>query len=88
MKPQKNPKFLRHLKLQIPDATATAVPNEGVEEAGIPITQIVDGGENADKDSDSEDNIPIRFCFKRRVEEPSADIPKTPQNQAFEGSHK
>ena len=64
-----------------PDATTTAVPNEGVEEAGIPITQIVDGGENVDKDSDSEDNMPIRFCVKRRVEESSVDIPKTPQTK-------
>ena len=64
-----------------PDATATAVPDEGVEEAGIPITQIVDGGENADKESDSEDNMPIRFCVKRRVEESSADVPKTPQTK-------
>ena len=36
-----------------PDATATAVPDKGVEEVGIPITQIVDGGEKDDKDSDS-----------------------------------
>ena len=64
-----------------PDATATAVPDEGVEEAGIPITQIVDGGEKADKDSDSEDNMPISFCVKRRVEESSADVPKTPQTK-------
>ena len=64
-----------------PDATATAVPDEGVEEDGIPITQIVDGGKNADKDSDSEDNMPIRFCVKRRVEETPADVPKTPQTK-------
>ena len=64
-----------------PDATATAVPDEGVEAAGIPITQIVDGGENADKDTDSEDNMPIRFCVKRRVEDSSADVPKTPQTK-------
>ena len=55
-----------------PEATAAAVPveepQEVSQEAGIHITQIVDGGENADKDSDSEDNMPIRFCVKRRVE--------------------
>ena len=64
-----------------PDATATAVPGEGVEAAGIPITQIVDGGEGADKDTDSEDNMPIRFCVKRRVEDSTADVPKTPQTK-------
>ena len=68
-----------------PEATATAVPDEGNQEvnkeAGIPITQIVDGGEKADKDSDSEDNMPIRFCVKRRVEDSSADVPKTPQTK-------
>ena len=66
-----------------PDATATvtAVPGEGVEAAGIPITQIVDGGERADKDTDSEDNMPIRFCVKRRVEDSTADVPKTPQTK-------
>ena len=62
-------------------ATATAVPDEGVGEAGIPITQIVDGGKNADKDSISEDNMPIIFSVKRRVEEPPADVPKTPQTK-------
>ena len=41
----------------------------------------MDGGENADKDSDSEDNIPISFCVKRRVEEQSADVPQTPQTK-------
>ena len=41
----------------------------------------MDGNEKAAKDSDSEDNIPIRFCVKRRVEESSADIPKTPQTK-------
>ena len=43
-----------------PDATTTAVPYEGVKADGIPINQIVDGGENADKDTDSEDNMPIK----------------------------
>ena len=62
------------------DATATAVPG-GVEAAGIPITQIVDGGQQADKDSDSEDNMPLSFCVKRRVQERSADVPKTPQTK-------
>ena len=64
-----------------PDATTTAVPGEGVEAAGIPITQIVDGGEGADKDTDSEDIMPIRLCVKRRVEDSTADVPKTPQTK-------
>ena len=51
------------------------------EAAGIPITQIVDGGEQADKDSYSEDNMPLSFCVKRRVQERSADVPKTPQTK-------
>ena len=63
------------------DATATEVPGEGVEAVGIPITQIVDGGESTDKDTDSEDNMPIRFCVKRRVEDSTADVPKTPQTK-------
>ena len=63
------------------DETATVVPDVGVEAAGIPITQIVDGGEQADKDSDSEDNMPLSFCVKRRVQERSADVPKTPQTK-------
>ena len=67
----------------IPEAIKTAIPDEGPQEvpqeAGIPITKIVDGGTSADKDSDSEDNLPIRFCVKRRVEEPSASIPKSKQ---------
>ena len=70
-----------------PEATAAAVPveepQEVSQEAGIPITQIVDGGENADQDSDSEDNMPISFCVKRREEEPSADVPKTPQTKCL-----
>ena len=81
MKPQKNPKIPEAPKTTNPDATATAVPGEGVEAAGIPITQIVDGGESADKDTDSEDNMPIRFCVKRRVEDSTADVPKTPQTK-------
>ena len=68
-----------------PEATATAVPDEGNQEVnkadGISITQIVDGGENADKDTDSKDNMPIRFCIKRRVEDSSADVPKIPQTK-------
>ena len=65
------------------DATATTVPGHGDEAAGIPITQIVDGGEQADKDTDSEDNIPtgVRFCVKRRVEDSTAEVPKTPQTK-------
>ena len=64
-----------------PDETETAVPDESVEAAGIPITQIVYGGEQADKDSNSEDNMPLSFCVKRRVQERSADVPKTPQTK-------
>ena len=43
----------------------------------------MDGGEQADKDTDSEDNMPIsvRFCVKRRVEDSTADVPKTPQTK-------
>ena len=61
----------------------TPIHGEDVGAAGIPITQIVDGGEQADKDTDSEDNMPIgaRFCIKRRVEESPADVPKTPQTK-------
>ena len=62
-----------------PDATATAIPDEGVEEACIPVTKIVDGGVAADQNSDSDDNRPISLCVKRRVEESYADVPKTPQ---------
>ena len=70
-----------------PDATAAAIPDEGpqevVQEAGIPITKVVDGKTTADRDSDSEDNLPIRFCVKRRLEEPSVatsmEIPMSPQ---------
>ena len=39
----------------------------------------MDGGTCADKDSDSEDNLPIRFCVKRRVEVSSVEIPRTQQ---------
>ena len=39
----------------------------------------MDGKTTADKDSDSEDNLPIRFCVKRRLEEPSVEIPRTQQ---------
>ena len=73
----------------IPEATETAIPDERpqevTEEAGIPITKIVDGGTTADKDSDSEDNMPISFCVKRRLEEPSIaasmEIPMSPQTK-------
>ena len=73
----------------IPEATETAIPDERpqevTEEAGIPITKIVDGGKTADKDSDSEDNMPISFCVKRRLEEPSIaasmEIPMSPQTK-------
>ena len=68
-----------------PDATTAAIPDEGpqevVQKAGIPITKVVDGKTTADRDSYSEDNLPIRFCVKRRLEEPSVatsvEIPKT-----------
>ena len=71
----------------IPDATETAIPDERpqevTQEAEIPITKIVDGGTTVDKDSDSEDNFPISFCVKRRLEEPSVEtsmeIPMSPQ---------
>ena len=53
----------------------------GDEAAGIPITQIVDGGDQAEKDSDSEDNLPLSFYVKRRVQKRSADVPKTPQTK-------
>ena len=57
-----------------PDATEAATPDEGpqevTQEAEIPITKIV-GGTTTDKDSNSEDNFPISFCVKRRLEEPS-----------------
>ena len=70
-----------------PGATEAAIPDEGpqevTQEARIPITKIVDGGTTADKDSDSEDNLPISFCVKRRLEEPSVatsmEIPMSPQ---------
>ena len=61
----------------------TPIHGEDVGAAGIPITQIVDGGEQADKDTDSEDNMPIglKFCVKRRVEDSTAEVPKTPQTK-------
>ena len=70
-----------------PDATEAAIPDEEPQEAvhgaSIPITQVVDGKINADEDSDSEDNIPIKFCVKRRFEEQSVstsvEIPKSQQ---------
>ena len=65
------------------DATAVVIPDGGhqevVQEAGIPITKVVDGKTTTDKDSDSEDNLPIKFCVKRRLEEPSVDIPRSKQ---------
>ena len=68
---------------QVPEAAEIAIPDErpqeNTEEAGIPVIKIVDGGISADKDSDSEDNMPISFCVKRRVEEPSASIPRSKQ---------
>ena len=43
----------------------------------------MDGGDQADKDTDSDDNMPIgvRFCVKRRVEDSTAEVPKTPQTK-------
>ena len=54
---------------------------EDVGAASIPVTQIVDGGEQADRDTDSEDNMPIglKFCVKRRKEDSTAEVPRTPQ---------
>ena len=77
---------------QIPEATETAIPDErpheeNTEEAGIPVTKIVDGGLTAEQDSDSDDNRPISFCVKRRVEEPSASIPRSKQAKDSEGSN-
>ena len=61
----------------------TPIHGEDVGAASIPITQIVDEGEQADKDTDSEDNMPIglKFCVKRRVEDSTAEVPKTPQTK-------
>ena len=46
-------------------------------------TPVVDGKVNADTDSDSEDNVPIKFCVKRRVQEQSVstsvEMPKSHQ---------
>ena len=68
---------------QVPEAAEIAIPDERpqehTEEAGIHVTKIVDGGISTDKDSDSKDNMPISFCMKRRVEEPSASIPRSKQ---------
>ena len=33
------------------------------------------------KDSDSEDNMPLSFYVKRRLQERSADVPKTPKTK-------
>ena len=45
----------------------------------------MDGGTTDDKDSDSEDNMPISFSVKRRLEEPSIaasmEIPMSPQTK-------
>ena len=67
----------------ITDTPQISIPGENVGEAGIPITQIVDEGDQADKDTDSDDNMPIgvRFCVKRRVEDSTAEVPKTPQTK-------
>ena len=71
------------------DATKAAIPDggpqEAAQEASIPINQVVDGKITADEDSDSEDNMPIKFCVKRRFEEPSVstsmEIPKSQQTK-------
>ena len=67
----------------ITDTPQISIPGKNVGAAGIPITQIVDGGDQADKDTDSDDNMPIgvRFCVKRRVEDSTAEVPKTPQTK-------
>ena len=67
----------------ITDTPQISIPGENIGGAGIPITQIVDEGDQADKDTDSDDNIPIgvRFCVKRRVEDSTAEVPKTPQTK-------
>ena len=43
----------------------------------------MDGKINVDEDSDSEDNMPIKFCVKRRFEGPSVstsmEIPRSQQ---------
>ena len=73
--------------LQTPDATKATIPDggpqEAAQEADIPITQVVDGKKTADEDSDSVDNMPIKFCVKRRFEEPSVatsvEIPRSQQ---------
>ena len=68
---------------QVLEAAETVIPDERpqehTEEADIPVTKIVDGGISTDKDSDSEDNMCISFCVKRRVEEPIASIPRSKQ---------
>ena len=45
----------------------------------------MDGGITAEQNSDSDDNRPISFCVKRRLEEPTAatsmEIPMSPQTK-------
>ena len=41
----------------------------------------MNGGDQADKDSDSEENLSLSFCVKRRVQNRSADVPRTPQTK-------
>ena len=52
------------------EATAAAVLDEGPQEvnqeAGIPVTKIVDGGLTTEQDSDSDDNRPISFCVRKK----------------------
>ena len=69
----------------ITDTPQISIPGENIGGAGISITQIVDEGDQADKDTGSDDNIPIgvRFCVKRRVEDSTAEVPKTPQTKRF-----
>ena len=67
----------------ITDTPQFSIPGENVGGAGIPITQIVDEGEQADNDTYPEDDMPIglKFCVKRRVEDSTAEVPKTPQTK-------
>ena len=66
---------------EIPDGG----PQKAIQGASIPITQVVDGKTTADEDSDSQDNMPIKFCVIRRFEEPSVatyvEIPRSQQDK-------
>ena len=83
MNPLMSPKFPRQLKLQFPDER----PQENTEEAGIPVTKIVDGGLTVVKNSDSDDNRPISFCVKRRSGGAICINPKVKTSQDSKGSN-